>query len=76
MPVLLGTAKASIGHGEAVSGLLGLSKAILGVQRAEITGNTQLRALNPLVGARMSGRAIPTDGSQESGVRAACVKGK
>ena len=38
-----------------MSGLLGVLKAVQGVQQAESAGNAQLRALNPLVGEQLAG---------------------
>ena len=50
-PVVVGAAKASVGHSEAASGQVGVLRlsALAGV----MGGNAQLRSLNPLVGARL-----------------------
>ena len=51
--VVVGAAKASVGHSEAASGQVGLLR--VGPMVGAATGNAQLRALNPLVVARLGG---------------------
>ncbi|MGA1354626.1 MAG: beta-ketoacyl synthase N-terminal-like domain-containing protein, partial [Candidatus Limnocylindrus sp.] len=55
MPLALGAAKANIGHAEAASGMMGLLRAQQVVRGAWSSGNAQLRALNPLIAARLQG---------------------
>ena len=49
----VGTAKASVGHSEAASGQIGLLKLQRVLRDTLMVGNSQLRVLNPLIGARM-----------------------
>ena len=61
-PLVLGAAKASVGHAEAASGQVGLLK-VLGLLEAVATGGSaQLRLLNPLVGERLGVGAAPRFG--------------
>ena len=53
--VVVGAAKASVGHTEASSGQVGLLR--LSEMADVVTGNAQLRSLNPLVGERLGERA-------------------
>jgi NAD(P)-dependent dehydrogenase (short-subunit alcohol dehydrogenase family) len=55
--VVLGTGKASVGHAEAVSSLLGVWKAVKGMRHVEGTGNAKLRVMNPMVSTRLAGNA-------------------
>jgi hypothetical protein len=60
-PITVGAAKASVAHTEASSGQVGLLRIKHGGGRT--AGNSQLRALNPLVGERLGLRAcfvLPT----------------
>ena len=52
-PVMLGGAKASVGHGETASGQVGLLRASREVTSSTESGNAQLRSLNPLVRERV-----------------------
>ena len=54
-PLLIGAAKASIGHSEAGSGQVGLLKLSRLLQDETASGNAQLRALNPMVSERLDG---------------------
>ena len=53
-----GAAKASVGHAEAASGQIGLLKAHSMVRGMASAGNAQLRALNPVVAARLVGTLL------------------
>jgi hypothetical protein len=68
-PLVVGAAKASIGHGEAASGQSGLQRLAAALGRLAAGGNAQLRRLNPLVGELWKGAAV-TLGAQP--VRAIC----
>jgi acyl transferase domain-containing protein/surfactin synthase thioesterase subunit/D-arabinose 1-dehydrogenase-like Zn-dependent alcohol dehydrogenase/acyl carrier protein len=48
-PLLLGAAKANLGHLEAASGLVGVLKVLLALQHEQIPAQPQLGALNPLI---------------------------
>ena len=52
--LMAGAAKASIGHAEASSGQIGLLTVRRVLEESAVTGNAQLRVLNPLVGQRLS----------------------
>ena len=59
-PSLVGAAKASLGHSEAPSGLVGLLKAYRMLMcEAVAAGNAHLRAINPLVNERVSVSGAP-----------------
>ena len=55
--VSIAAAKASVGHSEAASGAAGLLRAAQQLSVQSVSGNAQLRVLNPLVGARLGGGA-------------------
>merc|ERR1711995_278751 len=57
MPVVVGAAKASVGHSEAASGQVGLLRVSEVVNGSAVSGNAQLRVLNPLIGERLGLRA-------------------
>ena len=48
-PLLIGAAKASVGHCEALSGQVGLLRMQQVLEGSVASGNAQLRSLNPLV---------------------------
>ena len=52
-PLGVGAAKASVGHGEAVSGQIGVLRACRLLRDGAAAGNAALRMLNPLVGERL-----------------------
>ena len=54
-PLFVGGTKGSVGHTEASSGLVGLLQGQQMLGGSVASGNAQLRALNPLVGARLGG---------------------
>lgn len=53
-PLLLGSVKANIGHGEPVSGLSGLLKVVLAIQRGVIPPMITSASINPLLNLDMS----------------------
>ena len=52
-------AKASVGHSEAASGLVGVLRVCTFACRVEAVGNSQLRVLNPLVKRQLASVAVP-----------------
>jgi acyl transferase domain-containing protein/ribosomal protein S18 acetylase RimI-like enzyme/acyl carrier protein len=57
--LLVGSAKANIGHAEAAAGLAGLIKAVGALRRGRIPGQIHLRTPNPLLGLDTLPVAIP-----------------
>ena len=53
VPLTVGGAKANVGHSEAMSGQVGLLRALRGWERDGGSGNAHLRVLNPLIGERL-----------------------
>ena len=64
-PLVVGAAKASIGHNESPSGHVGMLRLRQILQSGAASGNVQLRILNPLVGDRLkrASMVLPTHGS-------------
>ena len=63
-PLLIGTAKSNLGHLEAASGIAGLIKAVLAVQRGHIPANLHFENPNPHIpfeNLRLKVVAEPTD---------------
>jgi acyl transferase domain-containing protein/NADP-dependent 3-hydroxy acid dehydrogenase YdfG/acyl carrier protein len=56
--LVMGAAKASVGHLEPVAGLVGLLKAVLVLQSGQAPCNPELRSLNPKVGAAVADMAV------------------
>ena len=76
-PLLVGAAKASVGHSEATLGQVGLLRMRSVLQAVTAAGNTQLRVVNPLIGERLSSVsssfAMPPQGVVSRSEGAACV---
>jgi acyl transferase domain-containing protein len=53
LPLIVGAAKASVGHAEAPSGQVGLMRVRQVLDGLSSAGNTQLRVLNPIVNERL-----------------------
>ena len=77
-PLVVGAAKASVGHSEAASGQVGLFKALWLLHATTEHGNARLRALNPLMGELASGalqfvvqRALSAEPQRSKGARLA-----
>jgi len=56
--LVMGAAKASVGHLEPVAGLVGLLKAVLVLQSGQAPCNPELRSLNPKVGAAVADMTV------------------
>jgi len=61
-PLLVGSVKSNIGHLEPASGLAGLLKTLLVLQKGAVPPNLHLTALNKDIDADTLGLRIPTDG--------------
>ncbi|KAI0509538.1 hypothetical protein F5B22DRAFT_658101 [Xylaria bambusicola] len=74
-PLLVGSIKANIGHLEGASGLAGLLKTILVLEKGIIPPNALFEKLNPAIDAEFYHLAIPTKSTPwpTSGVRRASV---
>ena len=76
-PLLVGAAKASVGHSEATLGQVGLLRMRSVLQAVTAAGNTQLRVVNQLIGERLSSVsssfAMPPQGVVSRSEGAACV---
>ena len=53
MPLMCGSVKSSIGHGESTAGMTGLLKLTVGLRYGETAPNAQLRLLNPHLGSTL-----------------------
>jgi acyl transferase domain-containing protein len=60
-PLFLGAVKTSLGHMEAASGIAGLIKATLCLERAEIPPNLHFQRLNPHISFDGTTFAVPTE---------------
>lgn len=59
-PVLLGSAKANLGHTESAAGVLGLLKAVLSLRHRAVPPLAHFTALNPRIDFAGTGFRIPT----------------
>ncbi|WP_234331958.1 polyketide synthase [Streptomyces sp. NRRL S-87] len=59
-PVLLGSAKANIGHTESAAGVLGLLKAVLSLRHRAVPPVAHFTALNPRIDLAGTGFRVPT----------------
>ena len=59
-PVVLGSAKATVGHLESAAGIAGLIKAVLTLHKGEFTPLSHLRAVNPEIGLDRLPVTLPT----------------
>ncbi|MER6313594.1 polyketide synthase [Streptomyces sp. NPDC001581] len=60
-PVLLGSAKANLGHTEAAAGVLGLIKAVLSLRHRAVPPVPHFTTLNPRIDLSGTGFRIPTE---------------
>ena len=70
-PLVVGSAKANVGHSEAVSGQVGMLRVKQILEGSTSSGNAQLFVLNPLVGERLSsssGFVLPVQRVSSDGV--------
>jgi acyl transferase domain-containing protein/NADPH:quinone reductase-like Zn-dependent oxidoreductase/acyl carrier protein len=75
-PLLIGSAKANVGHLEAAAGVAGLIKAILVIQHGEVPAQLHVNELNPLIPWDNYSITVPTeraDWTPTSGKRLAGV---
>ncbi|KAK4694496.1 hypothetical protein P7C71_g3102, partial [Lecanoromycetidae sp. Uapishka_2] len=81
-PLLIGSVKTNVGHGEAVSGLSGIIKTVLALEKGKIPPTIGIKRINPKIKAAQWGVEIVTEtrewpvdrlDSTESGVRRAGV---